>query len=593
MTVRAIAGPVRPERRVRAARAVRCSGRSAGFSRWADALRLAGVAYLARARGLRDRSGRSCSSSACRSAGGAIVATLAVGTAAVVRRSGVVLGRTPRRAGSATAAGLARAALLATAAGVALIGLVLEALFRSARLQSLRRTTAGPSGSRRRRRSTSSAGSTSRCSRRCPARPTRRSSRSSTRRRSTRWAASTRSRSTSSTGSSSSGPSPRSPAPLRARASGLAAVADARPCARRPALRAGAPDAAGGRRCVDVLFVVRRVLLALWLSRQRSWQLARRRRAARGRDADEARGAPVRRGRARRRAPRRSAGVGRSPAGSAVSAVSRGRRAAVPWRIWYRHRTSAARRRPTSARRVARSVVDSLRLSFDVLFDTRLWSVVPIVALVALGAALVWGDRRAGAVRRALLLGGLLPRRRLGRRTAFRGLPITADEALNPIVRYTGAVVLLAGVARRSCSDSVWRGRRGPDVTRTSARRLAAAAIVVVPLLGYPARRCSPTARRFPSRDDCVRLAPSGTTGALDLVFGRLDTPAEAERALAQVRRRRLRRHRGRRPTAAGAGRSSTTASSRTRRAASGRRGARRRARGAARARPAGLIARA
>lgn len=40
---------------------------------------------------------------------------------------------------------------------------------------------------------------------------------------------------------------------------------------------------------------------------------------------------------------------------------------------------------------------------------------------------------------------------------------------------------------------------------------------------------------RFPSPDDCVRPAPPGSTEALDLVFGRRDTPGAAERLLARV----------------------------------------------------------
>ena len=40
----------------------------------------------------------------------------------------------------------------------------------------------------------------------------------------------------------------------------------------------------------------------------------------------------------------------------------------------------------------------------------------------------------------------------------------------------------------------------------------------------------------FPSRDDCVRLAPAGSTEPLDLVFGRRDTPGAAELLLARVR---------------------------------------------------------
>ena len=74
---------------------------------------------------------------------------------------------------------------------------------------------------------------------------------------------------------------------------------------------------------------------------------------------------------------------------------------------------------------------------------------------------------------------------------------------------------------------------------------LVAAAIVAVPLIGYPALVAADGAR-FPSADDCVAIAAAGDEGELDLVFGRRDTPAEAEALLEQVRGRRVRR-RGRR----------------------------------------------
>jgi hypothetical protein len=70
----------------------------------------------------------------------------------------------------------------------------------------------------------------------------------------------------------------------------------------------------------------------------------------------------------------------------------------------------------------------------------------------------------------------------------------------------------------------------------TSARLwVAAAVIVAVPLVAYPLV-VSADGARFPSRDDCVRHAPQGSTEQLDLVFGRRDTPGEAERLLARVR---------------------------------------------------------
>ena len=71
-------------------------------------------------------------------------------------------------------------------------------------------------------------------------------------------------------------------------------------------------------------------------------------------------------------------------------------------------------------------------------------------------------------------------------------------------------------------------------LTRAAARR-AAAAIIAVPLLGYPLAARADRAH-FPSAADCVRKAAHGETAELDLVFGRRSTPAEAGELLARVR---------------------------------------------------------
>jgi hypothetical protein len=71
---------------------------------------------------------------------------------------------------------------------------------------------------------------------------------------------------------------------------------------------------------------------------------------------------------------------------------------------------------------------------------------------------------------------------------------------------------------------------------RRSSARLAAAAVVVVPLVGYPAVVLAGGGARFPSTDDCVHIAGPGESGDLDLVFGRRDTPAEANALLARVK---------------------------------------------------------
>jgi hypothetical protein len=132
--------------------------------------------------------------------------------------------------------------------------------------------------------------------------------------------------------------------------------------------------------------------------------------------------------------------------------------AAVPWRLWYRSHGIGGEA-PTDAGLGGSldRAADSLRLSVDVLFDTALWSVVPLVALIALAAAAIWGDRRLAALIGALLAivfaGGAWVS------FSYVDVPITADEALNPIVRYTGAVVLLAAVGTPLLLESVWRGR--------------------------------------------------------------------------------------------------------------------------------------
>ena len=210
---------------------------------------------------------------------------------------------------------------------------------------------------------------------------------------------------------------------------------------------------------VDVLFVVGALLLALWLAEGATWQLAAAAVLLAGATLTKREGilfaaaaiaVALLAATLWRRPGRRRLVV----AGLLVGA------AAIPWRLWYRH-MGIGGEAPSDGGLGGSfdRVVDSLRLSFDVLFDTGLWSVVPIVALVALGAAVVWGDRRL-----ALFVGALLGIVFLGGAWvtySFVEVPITADEALNPIVRYTGAVVLLAAAVTPLLLDSVWRGREG------------------------------------------------------------------------------------------------------------------------------------
>lgn len=65
--------------------------------------------------------------------------------------------------------------------------------------------------------------------------------------------------------------------------------------------------------------------------------------------------------------------------------------------------------------------------------------------------------------------------------------------------------------------------------------RLAAALVVAVPLLAYPLIVAADGVR-FPSPAECVRIARVTDHAKLDLVFGRRETPTEAERLLERVR---------------------------------------------------------
>jgi hypothetical protein len=139
-------------------------------------------------------------------------------------------------------------------------------------------------------------------------------------------------------------------------------------------------------------------------------------------------------------------------AGLAVVAI------AVPWRLWYRDRGLTGESPPGFLPPFGR-VWDSLELSLDVFFDPALWSLVTALGIAAVAISAIWGDRRL-----ALYLGTLLVLLVLGGAwvsAAFTDLPISADEAVNPIVRYTGGVALLSGLAAPILLAGVWaRSRR-------------------------------------------------------------------------------------------------------------------------------------
>ena len=209
---------------------------------------------------------------------------------------------------------------------------------------------------------------------------------------------------------------------------------------------------------VDVLFAVGVLLLVLWLRDRRGWRLAAVAVLFTGATLTKREGllfAAIALGVAFASSwgSRRSAW----PALGWMTAVVVA--AAIPWRLWYRSHDLTGEAPPSlGAGASLDRALDSLRLSADVLFDTSFWSVVPFVLLISVAAAFAWGDRRLAAFVTGLLtlvfLGGAWV-------TYSYALPVTADESVNPIVRYTGAIVVLASVVLPLLLASAWRDPPG------------------------------------------------------------------------------------------------------------------------------------
>ena len=221
---------------------------------------------------------------------------------------------------------------------------------------------------------------------------------------------------------------------------------------------------------VDLFFVVAALLLVLWLRDGQTWRLAAATLLLAGATLTKREGllfAAAALGVALGASYGRRRAAWPPLVAAAVAVVA----LAVPWRLWYRSQGIGGEA-PTAAGLGGSldRALDSLRLSADVLFDATLWSVVPVVALVALAAALVWGDRRLAA-----FLGSLLAVVFVGGAWvtySYVDVPITAEESVNPIVRYTGAIVLLAAVSTPLLLASAWsETRRRSREDLDSARR--------------------------------------------------------------------------------------------------------------------------
>jgi hypothetical protein len=126
--------------------------------------------------------------------------------------------------------------------------------------------------------------------------------------------------------------------------------------------------------------------------------------------------------------------------------------AALPWRLWYRaHGIGGEVPGELFAEERAGQ---ALRLSLEVLVDPSLFSILAPFGIAATIAAGMWGSRRLallfGVVSALLVLGGAWIT------AAYPELPFTAEEAVNPIVRFTVAPVLLLGLGAPLLLATVW-----------------------------------------------------------------------------------------------------------------------------------------
>jgi hypothetical protein len=136
--------------------------------------------------------------------------------------------------------------------------------------------------------------------------------------------------------------------------------------------------------------------------------------------------------------------------------------ATVPWRVWNLHNVGSGggTAEPSGfwdfdSDRAGRA----LRLSLDVLFETSRWSVIPVLVVCAIVLGLVWGPRSealfvATLFSLATLAGAWIT-------LVVTEFPVTANEALNPIVRYTAAIVLTGACTTPLLLAEVWRGTAG------------------------------------------------------------------------------------------------------------------------------------
>jgi len=136
----------------------------------------------------------------------------------------------------------------------------------------------------------------------------------------------------------------------------------------------------------------------------------------------------------------------------------------VPWRIWFTTHGLESDG-PDSGYLGAFSHLDrvwpALRLAATTLVEGDLWRVAPYVAIAAIALAAI-----AGAWKVSVYAGSFLVLALAGGTWvvwAYTALPITRDEAQNPIVRITGTTVLVLAALTPVLLHAAWSKRRAEN----------------------------------------------------------------------------------------------------------------------------------
>ena len=208
---------------------------------------------------------------------------------------------------------------------------------------------------------------------------------------------------------------------------------------------------------------------------------------------------------------------------------------ALPWRLWYvAHDVAGEGPRDGFVQEDRFDLLwPAVRRALDVFWDPGYWNVV---VPVALGALVVAALARVATmtVYFATLLGLVV----LGGVWATWTFSQTGPGFVlggNFVIRFMGAAALLCIAAAPLLLSAAWPTQDTPRATAPARRRIGlSAAIVAIPLLAYPAVTLAEGAPRFPTRDECSRVATADAAD-LEVVYGRFADQRDAEERLAAL----------------------------------------------------------